>query len=61
MIGSVAPGTYHFISAPPGQHIVTAFSQENQEQGKLATQAGENFLEVSRRIGWVSSRVRPSC
>jgi hypothetical protein len=58
MIGSVAPGTYHLVSAPPGEHTVAAFSQENQEQVKLTTQAGKNyFVEVSRRMGWVSPRV----
>ena len=44
LLGGIASGTYYMAQALPGEHAVTALSNENQEFLKLKTDAGKSTM-----------------
>jgi hypothetical protein len=58
LLGGIAAGTYYAPSVPPGNHTITALSNENQDSTKLSVEAGSvYFIKVEPRWGMVSARV----
>ena len=44
MLGGIAPGTYHLRPLQPGEHIIAATSNENQESLLMVMEAGHNYV-----------------
>lgn len=58
LLGGIARGTYYMAHIPPGEHSVTALSNENQDSLKLKMEAGKvYYVKVNPRWGAVSARV----
>jgi hypothetical protein len=58
LLGGIARGTYYMAQVPPGEHSVTALSNENQDSLKLKTEASKvYYVKVNARMGAVSARV----
>jgi hypothetical protein len=58
MLGGIAAGTYFAETVSPGEHTVTALSNENQESLKVTTEAGTAyFVKVEPRWGMVTAKV----
>ena len=57
LMGDVAPGTYLLFETPPGDHVVSVFTNENQESVSLKTEEGKNyFLVVEPLMGVWTAR-----
>jgi len=58
MLGGIAAGTYYAETVSPGEHTITALSNENQDSLKLITVAGTvYFVRVEPRWGMVTAKV----
>jgi hypothetical protein len=58
LLGGIARGTYYMAQVPPGEHSVTALSNESQDSLKLKTEASKvYYVKVNARMGAVSARV----
>ncbi|HEV7571783.1 MAG TPA: DUF2846 domain-containing protein [Thermoanaerobaculia bacterium] len=58
MLGGIAAGTFYAETVAPGEHVITALSNENQDSLRLSTEPGLTyFVKVEPRWGMVSARV----
>ena len=57
LMDDITPGSYLLFEAPPGDHVVSVFTNENQESVSLETEGGKNyFLEVEPLMGVWTAR-----
>jgi len=58
LLGGIAAGTYYAPTVLPGDHTITALSNENQDSTKVTVEAGSvYFIKVEPHWGMVSARV----
>jgi archaellum component FlaF (FlaF/FlaG flagellin family) len=57
LMDDIKPGSYLLFETPPGDHVVSVFTNENQESVSLETEEGKNyFLEVEPLMGVWTAR-----
>jgi len=56
-VGVLAPWTYLVLEVPPGAHVITATTPENQDRLTVEAELGRlAFVRVEHRTGWMAGR-----